>query len=199
MKPLQLADACQRIAHLLGLDLELALVAEHLPRRAGVVGDRFDPVGSRREDLGRSCLGVGALALADHGPHPVARQAPGDEHDVVVQPGDAGAAVGERVDRQLDLVTPLGPRRRGCASGVHRPSMAARCSCTPLAVVANRRRGATDASRLERLLDHAHDRLAVGVLAFVGQHLAQLGLGQLLEPRLHLRDVQFRVAADREA
>ena len=190
---LQLADPRQRVGHLLGLDLQLALVAEHLPRRARMVGDRFDPVGSGREDLGHPGLGVGALALADDGPHPVARQAPGDEHDVVVQPGDARAAVGERVDRQLELVTSLRPRRVVVVGAVSidlawQPAGAGR---PPTAD-----RGPAE---LERLLDHADDRLAVGVLALVGQYLAQLGLRQLLEPRLDLRDVQVGIAADRKA
>ncbi len=67
-----------------GLDLELALVGEHLPRRARVVGDRRDAVGGGLEDLDRAGLGVGALGLADDGAHAVARQAAGDEHDVAV-------------------------------------------------------------------------------------------------------------------
>ena len=40
----------QRVVDLLGLDLELALVGEHLPRRAGVVGDR----GSMRSGTARA-------------------------------------------------------------------------------------------------------------------------------------------------
>ena len=39
LEPVELADPAQRVADLLGLDLELALVGEHLPRRAGMVGD----------------------------------------------------------------------------------------------------------------------------------------------------------------
>ena len=56
------ADAAQRVADLLGLDRELALVGEHLPRRAGMVGDRRDAVGRRLEDLDRPRLRVRALA-----------------------------------------------------------------------------------------------------------------------------------------
>ena len=39
LEAVELADPAQRVADLLGLDLELALVGEHLPRRAGMVGD----------------------------------------------------------------------------------------------------------------------------------------------------------------
>ena len=39
LEALEAADALQRLGDLLGLDLELALVGEHLPRRARVVGD----------------------------------------------------------------------------------------------------------------------------------------------------------------
>ena len=39
LEAVELADAPQRVVDLLGLDLELALVGQHLPRRARVVGD----------------------------------------------------------------------------------------------------------------------------------------------------------------
>src|ERR1700722_16531168 len=54
-------------------------------------------------------------------------------------------------------------------------------------------------SRLaERLLNRADHRFAVGVLALVGQDLAQLGLLELFEARLNLRSVELVVAQDRE-
>ncbi len=103
LEALELADPAQGVADLLGLDLELALVGEHLPRRARVVGDGRDPVGRRLEDLDRARLGVRALGLADDGAHAVAGQRAGDEDDVAVQPRDAVAPVGEGVDGQLEL------------------------------------------------------------------------------------------------
>ncbi len=118
------ADPAQRVADLLGLDLELAVVREHLPRRAGMVGDRRDPVRRGLEDLDRPRLGVRALGLADDGAHAVARQRAGDEDDVAVEPRHAVAAVGERIDGQLELGPAGGPRGgggRGHAPRVPRP------------------------------------------------------------------------------
>ena len=40
LEAVEVADPPQRVVDLLGLDLELALVGQHLPRRARVVGDR---------------------------------------------------------------------------------------------------------------------------------------------------------------
>ncbi len=56
-------------------------------------------------------MGVVALALVHHGAHAVAGDGAGDEHHVAVlaQPRHALAAVGERVDRQLQLLAALGP------------------------------------------------------------------------------------------
>ena len=120
----ELPDPAQGVADLLGLDLELAVVGEHLPRRAGMVGDRRDPVGRRLEHLDRPRLGVRALGLADDGAHAVARQRAGDEDDVSVEPRDAVPAVGERVDGELELRPAGGPRGgggRGHAPRVPRP------------------------------------------------------------------------------
>ena len=103
----------QRVVDLLGLDLELALVGQHLPRRARMVGDRRDPLGARLEDLDRARLGVGALALRDDRADAVARDRVADEHDVAVEPRDARAAVGERVDAQVELVAARGAGRGG--------------------------------------------------------------------------------------
>jgi hypothetical protein len=44
LEALQVADPAQRVADLLGLDLELALVGQHLPGRARMVGERLDAV-----------------------------------------------------------------------------------------------------------------------------------------------------------
>jgi len=44
-------EAPQGVLHLLLLDLELALVGQHLPRGAGVLRRRIDPVRARLEDL----------------------------------------------------------------------------------------------------------------------------------------------------
>ena len=116
------ADPAQRVADLLGLDLELALVGQDLPRRAGMVGDRRDAVGRGREDLDRARLGVRPLGLADHRADAVARQRAGDEDDIAVEAGDAVAAVGEGVDGEFEL-RPAGGPRRGRGRG-HGPRVA---------------------------------------------------------------------------
>ena len=53
---LEAPDAGERVAHLLLLLLELALVWEHLPGRAGMRGTRLDPLGARLDQLDRVCL-----------------------------------------------------------------------------------------------------------------------------------------------
>jgi hypothetical protein len=97
-------DPGQRLLDLRGLDLELALVGQHLPRRARVVGDLRQAVGRGLEDLDRARLGVGALGLADDRAHPIAGQRARHEDDVAVAARDAVAAVGERIDGQVELV-----------------------------------------------------------------------------------------------
>ena len=147
-----------------------------------MVGDRRDPVRARLEHLDRARLGVGALALADHRPDAVAGDRALDEHDVAVDARDAGAAEGERVDRQLELVAALRASLRRCSARVHwHPGMAARARAPAGSSAPSARRSLAD-----RLLERGDDRLAVGVLALVGQHLAQLGLRQLAEPALDL-------------
>ena len=113
-----MADAPQRVVDLLLLDGELALVGQHLPRRAGMVGDRRDPLGARLEHLERARLGVAALALRDDGADAIAGDRAGDEDDIATAPvrrsletRDAVAAVGERLDAQLELGTALGARK----------------------------------------------------------------------------------------
>ena len=113
LEPVEAADPPQRVVDLRTLDLELALVGEHLPRDAGMVGARRDPLGAGLEDLHGAGVRVAALALVHDRAHAVARDGPGDEHDVaaVAQPRDALAAEGERIDAQLELVSPLRARR----------------------------------------------------------------------------------------
>ena len=88
----------ERIVDLLALDLELALVRDHLPRCARMVCDGCDAVGAGAEDLDRPRLRVRALGLSDDRAHGVARDRARDEHHEAVEPRDAGAAVGERID-----------------------------------------------------------------------------------------------------
>ena len=96
---------------------ELALVGQHLPRRARVVGERRDALGARLEHLERARLGVGALALRDDRAHEVAGDRAGDEDDVALEAGDAVAAVGERVDAQVELGAALGAGEGGGSMG----------------------------------------------------------------------------------
>src|SRR5262249_52869345 len=46
LKGLELADPLQGVGDLRLLDLELAFVGQHLPRRAGMVGDRWNSFGT---------------------------------------------------------------------------------------------------------------------------------------------------------
>ena len=86
---------------------------QHLPRRARMVGDLGDAVRRRLDDLDRARLGVRLLGLADDGAHAVAGNAAGHEHDVALEARDAVAAVGERIDRELEHVA----ARRSSESG----------------------------------------------------------------------------------
>jgi hypothetical protein len=112
----EVADPGQRVAHLLVLDGELALVGQDLPRRARVIGEGRDALGARLQHLERAGLGVGALALRDDRAHAIARDRARDEDDVALQPRDPVAAVGERVDLQVKLGALLGADERG---GLH--------------------------------------------------------------------------------
>ena len=117
-------EARQRVAHLALLLLQLALVGQHLPRRARVgrgaarSGRGWAPAISTARGLGERALG-----LLDRGP---ARGRPGTAPRTnTTKPSvaaDAGAAVGERVDRDLDLLPPTRARRawlwRSRASGL---------------------------------------------------------------------------------
>src|SRR5262249_38586490 len=110
------------------LDLQLARVGQHLPGDAGVARHGCDPLGARLEQLERAGVRVAALALVHERAHPVAGDRVGDEHDVAVlaEPGDALAAVGERVDLELQRLAALRPPRRVRSDGPrtlgHHPS-----------------------------------------------------------------------------
>ena len=118
LEALELPDPPQRLPDLLGLDLQLALVREHLPGRAGMVGAGRDAIGRRRHDLDRAGLGVRPLGLRHRRTDPVAGHGSGDEHDVAVEPRDAVAAVGESVHRELELGAAGGTGARGRAGHV---------------------------------------------------------------------------------
>ena len=110
----------QRVANLGLLLLELALVGEHLPRRARVRRHRLDALGARLQQLDQLGLGPRALRLSDPRAHAVAGNGAADEHDVAgLGARDARPAIGETVDRQLELVTPSGTRTCGCLGAFH--------------------------------------------------------------------------------
>ena len=128
---LEAPEPLQGIGHLLLLDLELALIGQHLPGRAGVRSLRLDPVRPRLDDLGEPCLCKRLLALLDRGPHAVARNRTTHEDDVTLEPADAGAPVRQGVDRELYLLPALRPSaatggrgRRGSVTGHRRISPA---------------------------------------------------------------------------
>ena len=92
--------------------LQLPLVRQDLPRRAGVRGARLDAVRGRLEQLGHARLAVAPLALDDARPDAVARNRPVHEQDVAARPGDSASAVRERLDHQVELLAD--GRARGC-------------------------------------------------------------------------------------
>jgi hypothetical protein len=140
LEAVEMADPAQRLIDLLLLDLELALVREHLPGDAGVRGERLDPLGARLEHLEGARVRVAALALVHDGAHAIAGNRAGDEHDVaaVADSRDALAAERQRFDLQLELVASLRSRellrsarrvRLRCAGrGVHGASVASSSS-----------------------------------------------------------------------
>ena len=71
---------------------------------------RLDAVGARLEQLHRVGLRERALRLRHARADPVARQAAAHEHDEALGAGHARAAVGERVDLELELVAALRAR-----------------------------------------------------------------------------------------
>ena len=112
------------VAHLLLLLAQLALVGEHLPGRAGVRRERLDPLWAGLEQLDHVGLGERALRLRDPRPHAVAGHGAAHEHHEALRPGHAGAAVGEPVDRQLELVAGARARLLGCLGSGHGPTEA---------------------------------------------------------------------------
>ena len=180
----QLADPLERLAHLARLDLELALVRQHLPGSAGMVGGRRDAVRRRLEHLDSAGLGVRALGLADDGTHAVARHRARDEDDVAVEPRDAVPAVGERVDGQLELVAArgAGPGGRG------HPDQDDTAGSDP----------GSHRSTRQPALDRRQDRLAVRVAALVVADRPQLGDREPFEAVDDLGRRQVVVARDRE-
>ena len=65
---------------------------------------RLDPVRARLEDIASRCLGETSLDLGDAGADTIAGQPAADEDDEAVVTRDAVAAVGERVDAELELL-----------------------------------------------------------------------------------------------
>ena len=113
------ADPPERVVHLLVLRGGLGLVRQVLEATAAarrVVGaGRLHARGARLDDLRGERLGVIALHLRDPRANRVARKPPAHEDDEAVQPRDAVAAVGERLDPKLELLVDLdgrGHRRR---------------------------------------------------------------------------------------
>ena len=108
-------DPPQRVRDLLRLGIELRLVGEVLeaaaPAGRVVRARRLHAGGARLHDLDCDGLGMAALHLRDSRAHDVPGKRPVDEDDKAVQAGDAPAAVGERVDTEVDLL--VLPDRRG--------------------------------------------------------------------------------------
>ena len=109
LEVLEPADPPQRVVDLRALDLELALVGEHLPRHTRMVRLRGYPLGAGLEHLHGAGVRIASLALVHDRAHAIARDRSSDEHHItaVPEPCDALSAEGERVDPQLQLVAPL--------------------------------------------------------------------------------------------
>ena len=113
--PVEAAEPLERVHHLGLLLLELALVRQHLPRRARMRRPRLDPVGRRLEQLGHARLAIAPLALEDTRAYAVTRDRALHEQDIAAGARDAAAAVGERLDHELELVA---DRRAGACLGL---------------------------------------------------------------------------------
>uniref|UniRef100_A0A6J5ZKM2 Unannotated protein n=1 Tax=freshwater metagenome TaxID=449393 RepID=A0A6J5ZKM2_9ZZZZ len=113
LKAVELADPPQRVLDLLALDLKLALVGEHLPRSAGMVGERLDPVGAGLNHLEWPRLRKCALALCHFDPHEVAGNGVANEdHVAAVAQCNARyplAAVGKGFDPHLKAIAAVDP------------------------------------------------------------------------------------------
>ena len=109
--------------------LELRLVREILEAapaaRGEVCARRFDPLWPRPQHLGRERLGMAALDFRDPRPDTVAGQASPHEDDEAVEPRHAIAAVRERVDVELELLSlrdGRGHARTVASGGFGKPS-----------------------------------------------------------------------------
>ncbi len=123
----QLGETCQsleRVAHPLLLRRDLGVVREILEAASAAGGEvrarRHHALRPRDEHLRRECLRVPALHLRHPGAHRVAGQASPDEDDEAVEARDAVPSVGERLDRELELLVSLhggGHRRKVVVPG----------------------------------------------------------------------------------
>jgi hypothetical protein len=93
-RSVEAAEPLQCVHHLGLLLLELALVRQHLPRRARVRRARLDPVGRRLDQLRYAGLAIAPLALEDARTYAVAGDRTLHEQDVAAGARDAAAAVG---------------------------------------------------------------------------------------------------------
>ena len=149
--------------------LQLALVAEALPRRAGtavpivVAADRH-PVGARLDHLDRARVGEVALGLGHLRNHGVAGEAALDEYDVALPARQARTALCDALDAQLEPIAAAGPRRlrrRGRLAGaaVHllHPAMPATLDLDSYASQAEAFIGEMDREYYEHFAGHKTD------------------------------------------
>ena len=111
----ELPDPLERVDDLARLGVELCLVSKVLEAAAAALGKvlagSVDARRSRLDDLHRHGLGMTPFHLRHASADLVAREAAPYEDDEPVQPRDSVAAVGERVDRELELL--VFPKRCG--------------------------------------------------------------------------------------
>ena len=109
------ADPLERVSNLVFLRRSLHRVVEILEAAAAagrvVRARRLDALRRRLEHLRRERLGEPALHLRHARAHAIARKPAPDEDDEAVQARDAVAAVGERVDLELELLVHASPAR----------------------------------------------------------------------------------------
>src|SRR5262249_40687028 len=113
LEPVQAPDPPQRLVDLVLLDLQLALVGEHLPGDAGMVSTRRNPLRARLQQLQRARVRIAALALVHDGAHTIAGDRVGDKHDVaaLAEARHSLAPECERLDPQLQHLAALGTAR----------------------------------------------------------------------------------------